>query len=194
MARCLEEPGRGEAMKTPCPTRRQFSVAAVSGLILGLGGCAPHMANAHFSRRQNRQADKDWIKSLVVREAANIGVSISLALAVAHVESNFDPNAQSNKGARGVMQIMPATARGEYAVSANALWNPRTNIRLGLHYLNRLIERYDGQVDFALSFYNGGSRVGPPSRPRIIPATRSYVRKVKRLRAHYRRALVRGEV
>ena len=74
------------------------------------------------------------------------------------------------------------------------LWNPRVNVRLGLHFLKRLIERYDGQVEYALSYYNGGSAVGPPSRPRIIPATRPYVQKVIRLQGRYRRKLSRGEI
>lgn len=175
------------------PNRRAI---IVSGLGLGvlLSGCTGQNARADFQRRPHRREQKERIKDLVVREAANLGVSISLALAVAHAESDFNPNAESHKGARGVMQIMPSTARGEYAVHADELWNPRTNIRIGLHYLARLIERYDGRVDYALSFYNGGSRVGPPTRPRIIPATRPYVRKVTRLRDRYRRALMRGEV
>jgi len=132
--------------------------------------------------------------TLVVREAIDLGIPISLALAVAHAESNFDPWAESTKGARGVMQIMPATARGEYGIDADTLWDPGINVRLGLHFLGRLIERYGGRVDWALSHYNGGSAVGHFAPPRIIPATRPYVRKVNRLRAHYRRALARGEI
>ena len=119
---------------------------------------------------------------------------VALALAVAHAESGFDARARSHKGARGVMQIMPATARGEYGVHPDTLWNPRVNIRLGLHFLGRLIERYDGRIDLALSYYNGGSAVGRPGRARVIPATRSYVRKVQRLRSHYSRQLRRGQV
>lgn len=126
------------------------------------------------------------VKSMVVREARALDVPVELALAVAHVESNFDPRAESHKGARGVMQIMPATALGEYGISPEMLWNPRINIRLGLHFLRRLIDRYRGRTDLALSYYNGGSRVGAPGRARIIPATRGYVRKVNRLTIYYR--------
>ena len=92
------------------------------------------------------------------------------------------------------MQIMPATARGEYGIAADQLWDPRNNIRLGLHFLGRLIDRYNGRTDLALSYYNGGSAVGRPGNARIIPATRSYVRKVQNLRNHYRRELLRGQV
>ena len=92
------------------------------------------------------------------------------------------------------MQIMPATARGEYGVHPDRLWDPRINIRLGLHFLGRLIKRYNGRTDLALSYYNGGSAVGRPGRARIIPATRSYVRKVQRLQRHYRKQISRGQV
>ena len=133
------------------------------------------------------------VKRMVASEARNMGIPVSLALAVAHAESNFNAHARSHKGARGVMQIMPATARGEYGVHPDKLWNPRVNIRLGLHFLGRLIERYYGRTDLALSYYNGGSAVGLPGRARVIPATRSYVRKVQRLRSHYRQELRRGQ-
>ena len=138
--------------------------------------------------------DRNAIKRLVIHEARSLGVSPALALAVAHAESNFDPRAESHKGARGVMQIMPATARGEYGIDPDRLWNPRVNIRLGLHYLERLIRRYRGRTDLALSFYNGGSAVGRPGRARVIPATRRYVRKVHRLETRYRRELRFGQV
>ncbi|MGB0632365.1 MAG: lytic transglycosylase domain-containing protein [Alphaproteobacteria bacterium] len=142
----------------------------------------------------NRPADRDAIKRMVMREARNIGVPVSLALAVAHAESSFNPRAESHAGARGVMQIMPATARGEYGIHPDELWNPRINIRLGLHYLDRLIRRYRGRTDLALSFYNGGSRVGRPGRARVIPATRKYVQRVQNLQIRYRRKLRYGQV
>lgn len=136
-----------------------------------------------------RRAD---VMEMVLREAINMDISISLALAVAHVESNFNAGALSSKGARGVMQIMPATARGEYGLSADQLWNPRTNIRIGLHFLSHLIDTYDGRTDIALSHYNGGSAVRRNGRLRVIPATRKYVKKVKRTRQVYRRKILRG--
>jgi soluble lytic murein transglycosylase-like protein len=142
----------------------------------------------------NQAPNRVSVKQMVIREARNMGIPPSLALAVAHAESNFNARARSHKGARGVMQIMPATARGEYGVHPDRLWNPRVNIRLGLHFLGRLIQRYDGRTDLALSYYNGGSAVGRPGRARVIPATRSYVRKVQQLRRQYRQQLRRGQV
>jgi soluble lytic murein transglycosylase-like protein len=132
--------------------------------------------------------------AMVMHEANDLGVSPSLALALAHTESNFNPQALSPKGARGVMQIMPATARGEYGIAPDRLWDPRTNIRLGLHFLKRLHRRYGGRTDLALSHYNGGSAVGRPPYARVIPATRPYVAKVQRLQAMYRRRILDGDL
>ena len=87
------------------------------------------------------------------------------------LKSNFDAGAESNVGARGVMQIMPATAASEYAIHPDLLWDARINIRLGIHFLDRLLKRYHGRTDLALSFYNGGSRVGNLPNARVIPAT-----------------------
>tara|TARA_B100000674_G_scaffold365057_1_gene307583 strand:+ start:1753 stop:2265 length:513 start_codon:yes stop_codon:yes gene_type:complete len=137
------------------------------------------------------RTSKDNIKQMVAREARDLGIPASLALAVAHAESSFNASAVSHKGARGVMQIMPATALGEYGIQPRLLWNPRINIRLGLHYLGRLIRKYRGRTDLALSFYNGGSAVGPPNKAQIIPATYPYVRKVLRLQKFYRDRMYR---
>lgn len=143
---------------------------------------------------QPNPMDRTDVKRLVADEALRMRVPVSLALAVAHAESNFNPSALSHKGARGVMQIMPRTAKGEYGIQPHLLWNPRINIRLGLHFLKRLLHRYDGRVDLALSYYNGGSAVGDLPNARVIPATARYVARVHRLRNHYRRQLRRGQV
>ncbi len=167
-------------------TRRMILLGLAAAI--GLSGCA-QARTVHRS-----QTTKAEIRALVVHEAGDIGIPASLALAVAHAESSFDPAALSHKGARGVMQIMPATAKGEYGIEADALWDPRLNVRLGLHFLQRLIDRYEGRIDLALSYYNGGSAVGRLPNARVIPATRPYVDRVLRLRRHYRGRLLRGEI
>ncbi len=138
------------------------------------------------------QLTRGEILNLVLVEAERIGVPVPLALAVAKAESNFHPRAHSHKGARGVMQVMPATAIGEYGIHPDLLWDARINIRLGLHFLNRLIHRYRGRVDLALSYYNGGSAVGDWPRARIIPATYRYLRKVQQYRLDYRQRISIG--
>ena len=132
------------------------------------------------------------IRHMVAAEARHLGVPVALALAVAHAESAFDARAESRKGARGVMQIMPATAIGEYGLHPDLLWRPRLNIRLGLHFLKRLLRRYHGRVDLALSYYNGGSAVGAGASARVIPATYDYVSRVRRWQRRYRRAELPG--
>ena len=127
------------------------------------------------------------IKQILAEEARNMRLPVALAMAVAKVESDFRAHLTSSKGARGVMQIMPATAREEYAIPAEMLWNPRINIRLGLHFLQRLLVRYKGRVDLALSYYNGGTRTGDLPNARVMPATRGYVEKVRRWQQRYQR-------
>ena len=132
------------------------------------------------------------IRRLVATEARQIGVPVALAMAVARAESNFDPRALSHKGARGVMQVMPDTALGDYGIQPDRLWEPRINIRLGLHFLKRLIKRYRGRVDLALSYYNGGAAVGNWPRARIIPATYPYLRKVQQYSLDYQQRISMG--
>ena len=122
---------------------------------------------------------KETVMRIVAEEALDVGIDPKLALAVAHVESNFSTHALSSAGARGVMQIMPATAREEFGVSPERLYNPRLNARLGSLFIKQLLDTYGGRLDIALSHYNGGSRVRLGNgQLRVIPATRQYVNKV----------------
>jgi hypothetical protein len=125
------------------------------------------------------------IKKLVVEEALATNVPPSLAMAVAKVESDFQARAISPKGARGVMQIMPANAYHEFGVDADELWNARLNIQLGIDLLERLIARYDGRWDLALSHYNGGSVAGSSSNARVLPSTQKYVQTVLQWQRRY---------
>ena len=119
------------------------------------------------------------IKAMIVSESKKtIFVNPSLALAVADTESSFRPNVVSSAGAIGVMQIMPATARGLYNINRTELFNPRTNISVGVRFLDHLIKKYEGRIDLALSHYNGGSRVNQNGKLKIIPITRPYIKKV----------------
>ncbi len=131
-------------------------------------------------------ATRGEVKRIVVEEALRAGFPPSLAMAVAKAESDFDAAAESSAGARGVMQIMPRTARDLYGVAPDELWDARLNVQLGIDYLESLIRRYHGRWEIALSHYNGGSAVGDPANPRIIPATSAYVNKVLRLQRRYR--------
>ena len=124
-------------------------------------------------------ATRTEVKRMLIEEARNSLVPPALALAVAKVESDFQDRVGSHKGARGVMQIMPATARGEFGVDADELWDPRLNVQLGIDYLERLHAQYGGRWELALSHYNGGTlKGGADAKPHGY--TRKYVADVMR--------------
>lgn len=162
---------------------RLLSLLAV--LVL-LSGCAQVTKwEVTAPERRYTYAEVAAVKQILKEEARKSGIPLALAFAVAHAESSFNPRAVSSAGARGVMQIMPATAEQEYGIHRDQLWNPRINIRIGLHFLKRLLKRYRGNESLALSYYNGGSAVGQWPHARVIPATRGYVKKVLRLKRRY---------
>jgi hypothetical protein len=127
------------------------------------------------------------IKYMLIDEAQSQGVSPALVLAIAKVESDFNPKALSHMGALGVMQIMPATAKQGFNVASHELYDAKVNIRIGVAFIKQLIEQYNGKIDIALSHYNGGSAVRRPNGSlNIIPATQGYVSKVQQFAQQYR--------
>ena len=109
--------------------------------------------------------------------AQNHGVDPALVRAVIKTESNFNRWAVSNKGARGLMQLIPATG-ARYGV--RDFFDPQQNVEGGVQYLKFLLEKFNGNLDLSLAAYNAGEnlveRLGriPP-----IPETTNYVRKVR---------------
>jgi len=118
-------------------------------------------------------------RPIIQRIAASHGVHPDLVYAVAAVESNFDPDAVSNKGAQGLMQLMPATA---VRFGIRDPFNPNENILGGVRYLRYLLDMFEGDQRLALAAYNAGETVVkatggvPPYRE-----TRNYVAKVLKL-------------
>lgn len=137
--------------------------------------CLVALTTAALIDRPSQAATRVEIQRLVVEEALNSRVPPSLAMAVAKVESDFQEDALSPAGARGVMQIMPATGRGEFGVQPDELWDARLNVQLGIDFLEQLIERYDGRWDLALSHYNGGSIRTARNTQEPLPVTRKYI-------------------
>ncbi len=117
-------------------------------------------------------------EDLILQHAAEHDISADLVRAVIQVESGFNPRARSVKGAMGLMQLMPATAR---ELGVTDAYDPAQNIRGGVAYLKQLLTRYDFNVELALAAYNAGpeavTRYGavPPYRE-----TRNYVSKVQK--------------
>ncbi len=115
-------------------------------------------------------------EDLIVENARRNNVRPDLVRAVVQVESAFNPQARSPKGAMGLMQLMPATV-AQFGV-ANA-YDPSENLRAGTAYLRRLLDRYDGNEELALAAYNAGPTA--VDRHDGVPPyleTRRYVEKV----------------
>ena len=113
---------------------------------------------------------------LATEAARRHGLDPALVMAVIGVESGFQPQAVSPKGAKGLMQLMPATAR-DLGV-ADPL-DPVANLDGGSRYLSSLVARYDGDLTKALAAYNAG--MGAVARHGGVPPyaeTRNYVRKI----------------
>jgi len=111
------------------------------------------------------------------RVAEENGLSPGLIKAVALVESGFDPHAVSPKGAQGLMQLMPGTAK-EYGVQD--AFDPLQNLRAGATHLRRLLDQFDGDLTLALAAYNAGA--GTVARHGGVPdykETHEYLRRVK---------------
>jgi soluble lytic murein transglycosylase len=135
--------------------------------------------------------------SIVRAHSANYDLNPALLAAVIEQESKFRADAKSSAGAIGLMQLLPATAKGiaihtggsKFVVSD--LYNPEINIRYGAWYLHHLMQKY-GDEKTALAAYNAGQQNVDSWRAQgqgiQFAETRGYVDKVERLKGIYRRA------
>jgi len=174
----------------------------ISGL-LGLGFSFPCSAEiykyvdedgvAYFTnlpnKRYNLVLKEGWVRfrlganfdqyDPVIRDASKrYGVDYALVKAVIKAESNFDPMAISRAGAKGLMQLMPGTAK---ALGVNDSFHPANNIEGGVRHLRYLLDLFDGNLQFVLAAYNAGEEV--VFRYRGLPPyqeTQTYVERVLR--------------
>jgi soluble lytic murein transglycosylase-like protein len=117
---------------------------------------------------------------LISEHSRTHGVRADLIRAVMQVESGFNPYARSPKGAMGLMQLMPSTAK-QYGVK-NA-FNPTENVRAGVAYLRELLDRYQNNEQLALAAYNAGPGAVDKHGQTVPPyrETQSYVAQINRM-------------
>ena len=133
--------------------------------------------------RSTRYVPLDRAKAydeLILDNSRANGLRPDLVRAVIQVESGFNPSARSPKGAMGLMQLMPATARQFNVVNP---YNPGENVRAGTAYLRQLLDRYDDNEELALAAYNAGPAAVDKHGEAVPPyqETRHYVSKVSGL-------------
>ncbi len=140
---------------------------------------------AHVFSRPGQVPEPAGEYEAIIREVSeNSGLRPELVKAVILVESGFNPGAVSAKGARGLMQLMPVQFR---SYNIDDPFDPRQNITAGTRYLEKLLKRYNGNLNLSLAAYNAGPaavdhyRGVPPYRE-----TRQYVQKVLLYYRHYR--------
>jgi len=114
--------------------------------------------------------------SIIVQAAHNHQVDPALIKAIIKAESSYNPKAISKRGAKGLMQLMPGTAK---ALGVEDSFNPEQNIKGGVKYFKNLVNQFNGDVKLALAAYNAGSRT--VRKYRGVPpykATKYYIKKV----------------
>jgi len=125
-----------------------------------------------------RMSDAE-VDAAIDAAAARHNVDPSLVRAVVKVESNFNPHAVSRKGAVGLMQLMPSTARQLNVVDP---YDPQQNVDGGVRHLKQLLENFNGNVPLTLAAYNAGE--GAVNRSNGIPPyreTKNYVKQITEL-------------
>ena len=121
---------------------------------------------------------------MVIKAANRHEVDPAMIMAIIMAESSYNPKAISKKGAKGLMQLMPTTAR---SLGVKDSFNPEHNINAGVRYYKKLLNQFDGNVELALAAYNAGSR--KVREHRGIPpfgATKVYVKKVIKYYKYYK--------
>jgi hypothetical protein len=166
-------------------TEHRFKPVPTSGAVMRAARSAASEVNTYLDGRAqthqtlNRAFTQEDIDAAIDQAAARHNVDPSLVRSVVKVESNFNPNAVSRKGAMGLMQLMPSTARSLNVVNP---FDPAQNVEAGVKHLRALLDNYRGNVSLSLAAYNAGSAA--VSRSAGVPhyrETQNYVRRITSL-------------
>jgi len=149
---------------------------------------APTSAKFKLFMRERKifisKLDSNQFDPIISDVSKKYGIEAPLIKAVIKAESDFDPNAISNKGARGLMQIMPMNYR---LLNVENPFDPHQSINAGARYLREMLDRYSGKLNLSLAAYNAGpgavDRHGgvPP-----YPETTEYIERVLRYYERYK--------
>jgi len=145
--------------------------------LLWQSGNDPRFATYSRIDLKSWEYNRRRLTGVIAQVARESGLPPELIHAVVRAESAYDPKALSNKGARGLMQLMPATAR-RYGVKDS--WDAEQNLRGGASYLKDLLQMFDQDLELAVAAYNAGENAVKRYGRKIPPydETRNYVRKV----------------
>jgi hypothetical protein len=166
-------------------TEHRFKPVPTSGAVMRAARSAASEVNTYLDGRVqahqtlNRAFTQQDIDAAIEQAAARHNVDPSLVRSVVKVESNFNPNAVSRKGAMGLMQLMPSTAR---SLNVSNPFDPQQNVDAGVRHLRKLLDSYGGNVRLSLAAYNAGS--GAVARSAGVPhfrETQNYVRRITTL-------------
>ena len=163
-------------------TEHRFKPVPTSGAVMRAARSAASEVNTYLDGRAqahqilNRAFTQADIDAAINEAAARHNVDPNLVRSVVKVESNFNPNAVSRKGAMGLMQLMPSTAR---SLNVSNPFDPAQNVDAGVRHLRNLLDSYGGNVRLSLAAYNAGS--GAVARSAGVPhfkETQNYVRRI----------------
>ena len=166
-------------------TEHRFKPVPTSGAVMRAARSAASEVNSYLDGKAqarptlNRSFTQQDIDAAIDAAAARHHVDPSLVRSVVKVESNFNPNAVSRKGAMGLMQLMPSTAR---SLNVSNPFDPTQNVDAGVRHLKKLLDSYNGDVRLSLAAYNAGS--GAVARSAGVPhfrETQNYVRRITNL-------------
>ncbi len=135
----------------------------------------PDASKIRHQVEKNGDPGPEALAPLIEEAAAAYGVDANLVRSVIEVESGFRVDSLSPKGAMGLMQLMPRTAR---ELGVDDPYDPRQNVLGGTRYLRQLIDRYGGDVRTALSAYNWGMGNLERDREKMPAETVAYVERV----------------